>query len=540
MNKRHILFAILSGVLISLSWYNFPTALINLVAFVPLLIVEYEAMIKPNSTKRVIWAGFTTFLIWNVAVTFWIAWSTVGGAIMAIVANAMSMTLFFSLFHVARQKIVFLRSQYSLIIWWLTFEFIFYHTEIAYSWLHLGYSFARLAPLVQWYEITGVLGGSLLILFVNITLTQIYIAYKEQKVTKQTRTLIIAVILVPVALFTCSIIRYKTYRDQGDIVEIAIVQPNIDPWSEKFDRLSNKQQLELILKLAETVITPRTQLLVAPETAITEHIWEERLSQQQSTGIIKRFIADRLNLAVIIGATTHRIYNIDETPSHTARKFIDADSYYDRYNTALLYDSTDSIQIYHKSRLVVGVEMMPYPKYMKFLEKISINLGGTVGSLGVQKEPSVFLHRNITAAPVICYESVFGEYVSQYVKKGANLLTIITNDGWWGNTPGYRQHLHYARLRAIENRRSVARSANTGISCFINQRGDVQQPVKWWTPGIIKGEVKLNKATTFYTIHGDYLGRITGCIALAIFIYLVAIRVVKLVNQLKNILNSRT
>ncbi|MFZ8281203.1 nitrilase-related carbon-nitrogen hydrolase, partial [Staphylococcus aureus] len=80
---------------------------------------------------------------------------------------------------------------------------------------------------------------------------------------------------------------------------------------------------------------------------------------------------------------------------------------------------------------------------------------------------------NYIAAPIICYESIYGEYIRTYVQKKATLLSIITNDGWWGNTPGYQQHLAYAKLRAIENNRWVVRSANTGVSAIINNKGNL-------------------------------------------------------------------
>ena len=125
--------------------------------------------------------------------------------------------------------------------------------------------------------------------------------------------------------------------------------------------------------------------------------------------------------------------------------------------------------------------MMPFASILKPLEKFALDMGGSIGSLGVQEESSVFessIH-DIVVAPVICYESIYGEYVSSYILKGAQLIFIMTNDGWWEDTPGYHQLLAYARLRAIENRRSIARSANTGISCFINQRGDILQRTEW-------------------------------------------------------------
>ena len=136
-------------------------------------------------------------------------------------------------------------------------------------------------------------------------------------------------------------------------------------------------------------------------------------------------------------------------------------------------------------------------------------MGGSTGSLGPQPEPTVFTDLDsVKVGAAICYESIFGEWIAGYVKKGAQALFIITNDGWWGDTPGYRQHLQYGRLRAIETRRSIARSANTGTSCFVNQRGDILQPTPWWEASVIKQTINLNDKITFYTRFGDYISKV--------------------------------
>jgi apolipoprotein N-acyltransferase len=192
----------------------------------------------------------------------------------------------------------------------------------------------------------------------------------------------------------------------------------------------------------------------------------------------------------------------------------------------LQLDNTSEIQVYHKSKLVPGVEQMPFPFIFKHLESIAIDLGGTTGQLGTQNERSFFFSEDhkMRTAPVVCYESIYGEYVGNYIKNGANFISIITNDGWWADTPGYRQHLKYGRLRAIETRRWIARSANTGISCFIDPKGNILQATGWWIPAVISQNIGLNKELTFYTIYGDYIGRAALCIALALLIYSLFIR----------------
>jgi apolipoprotein N-acyltransferase len=125
---------------------------------------------------------------------------------------------------------------------------------------------------------------------------------------------------------------------------------------------------------------------------------------------------------------------------------------------------------------------------------------------------------------VICYESVFGEYVTEYIKKGSNLIFVITNDGWWGDTPGHRQHFTFSRLRAIETRRSIARSANTGISAFIDQRGDAFQVTRYWEPDVIRQTINANDKMTFYVRYGDYIGRLSSFVAIVLVLIAMSFR----------------
>ena len=174
---------------------------------------------------------------------------------------------------------------------------------------------------------------------------------------------------------------------------------------------------------------------------------------------------------------------------------------------------------------------MPYPGLLNLLKPLTLKLGGSFRSHATQQYRDVFTsaYDSVKIAPVICYESVFGEYITDYIKLGAGLIFVITNDGWWGDTPGHRQHNSFSSIRAVEMRRSVARSANTGISCFINQRGDVLQWLSWWERDSIIAELNVNTKLTFYTKYGDYIGRI----AFFIGIFLVLFLVVKILGRVK-------
>jgi apolipoprotein N-acyltransferase len=299
-----------------------------------------------------------------------------------------------------------------------------------------------------------------------------------------------------------------------------VIQPNIDPYFEKFDRMSSDEQLDRILKLAANKGDSTIDYFVAPETALVRDISETSIDSSEEVLKIKKFLTAYPKAKFVIGASTFHIFNFNEPLTPTARKFTDADMYYDCFNTALQIDTSHKIQIYHKSKLVIGVEKVPYPQFFKYISNFSINLGGASGSLGTQKHRSVLIspQDKNAIAPVVCYESIYGEYVTEYMWKGADAIFIITNDGWWGNTSGFKQHFNYARLRAIETRRDVARSANTGRSAFINQRGEAFQPTEWGKPDAIRGTVNANTEKTFYVKYGDFIGRLCAWIFLILLV----------------------
>src|SRR5690606_7088837 len=113
----------------------------------------------------------------------------------------------------------------------------------------------------------------------------------------------------------------------------------------------------------------------------------------------------------------------------------------------------------------------------------------------------------------------YGEFVTGYVKKGANFLAIITNDAWWSDTQGHKQHLSYASLRDIETRKSVARSANTGISAFINEKGEIVKQLGYNKKGTLTSKISVNDKETFYVKYRDYIARISVLFAALILLF---------------------
>jgi apolipoprotein N-acyltransferase len=270
-----------------------------------------------------------------------------------------------------------------------------------------------------------------------------------------------------------------------------------------------------LISLSDSVGQPNTEYFIWPETSIPEKINEADIRSNVNFLQVQNFLSRYKNGNVIAGIESYLLYNDRRTPSSTF--LFDINKYLDYFNTAIQIENSAQVSFYHKSKLVPGVEQMPFSAALAFLKPVFARFGGSSSGFGRQDEPSVFYAQSgIGAAPVICYESIWGEYVATSVKNGAQFIAIITNDGWWGNTSGKDQHMDYARLRAIETRRWVARSANTGISGFINQRGDIVQRSAWWVPTALKADINLNEELTFYVKYGDYIAMI-GCAGSAIF-----------------------
>lgn len=296
---------------------------------------------------------------------------------------------------------------------------------------------------------------------------------------------------------------------------MVLVQPNIDPNNEKFTDPIDKQ-LEKLCKLAESKITKNTEIVIAPETAISQGFYEEEANNTFSVQYLKEWKAEKQIPLLLSGASTARFF--EEPFSRASRPVEGGPGFIEYYNTSMLINEQNELSFVHKSLLVPGVEIIPFSNYFPFLEKLSIENGGTSGSLGTERQAQVMSGNLLTFAPLICYESISGGILSEQSRKGAEAVFVITNDGWWGDTPGYKQHMSFSRLRAIESRKYVARAANTGISCVINQRGDVLEKTKWWEPAAINATIQLNKENTFYTTYGDVMGRSFAFVSVLLFL----------------------
>ncbi len=516
--------SLISGFLFWLGWPVHPLPVFLFVALVPLLLIEEQISQGNYRRPALTYFGYmylATFL-WNATTTWWVYQATLVGAIFMLAANAALMTLPFVLFRATKRSGGSWIGYFSFVLYWISFEYLHLNWDLSWPWLTLGNGFAMLPQWVQWYEYSGVLGGTLWILLANIAIFKIFFK-KNRKENKKVKLISLLYPLLLIVLpIVYSSIHYHYYQEKGEQVEIVVLQPNIDPYTEKFIGSARfipyEQQVARFINLSGQKITDQTQFLVWPETAIDNPLEESVIRNYKIIEDITTFKNTYPNLSLLTGITSFSTYRNKKEATPTARFSKDV-GYYDVFNTALFSGDTDTIGFYHKSKLVPGVEIMPYPRVFGFISELLFDLGGTAGGFGRQRTPTVFKNsKGITIAPAICYESVYGEYMAGFIRQGARFIFIITNDGWWGNTPGYKQHLHYATLRAIESRRSIARSANTGISAYINQRGDITAQTRFWEQNVISASLAANSILTFYVRYGDYIGRTTIWLAVLVIV----------------------
>lgn len=504
------------GVLLSLPWLFPHVGFLSLFAFVPLFYALRSVLEKSESWLSYFAIVYLGLFTWTICSVWWIINSTFWGLLIAVFFFPLYMSIPFLLSRYVMKQLGILSAYFAFIVFWISCEYLTLHFDVAWPWLLLGNAFARDVLFVQWYDYTGVLGGSLWILLLNGFAFLLLQKCDERKIFRVRLLLFALLIVLPLGF---SVYRYNSYLLTTKNEEAVIVQPNINPYTEKFNGIKLDMQIKKMLHLADSLVSNKTHLLILPETALSNPIIEEELDSSFEIKLLRTFISKHTNCSIICGAITERQYIPQRDGLQNYFPIKNRKGRYVQYNSAL-YITKNKVQIYRKSKLLPGVETMPFAKYIPQINNMLFNFGGQGGSFGTQTERTVFQDSKCAISPLICYESAFGDFASQFVNNGAQAIAIITNDGWWGNTPGYQQHLSFACLRAIELRRDVARCANTGISCSINQRGDIVSKTNYGVADAITMQVQPNNHLTFYTLYGDYLGWISVLFSLIILLSL--------------------
>jgi len=533
---KYVLLTLISAMLLSVSWPTYGVPFFIFFALVPLLMMEHGVS-KFSDYKRKSWVVFglsyLCFVIWNVVTTGWLYGSknpdgshSLMAVLFPVLVNSLLYSLVFQCYHWYKNAQGTYWGLGFLIAIWMSFEKFHLGWELTWPWLNLGNVFSDYPKLIQWYDTLGATGGSFWILVINVLIfytVRTWEAGRKRKDLIKNSAIVGALIALPMII---SVIKYNNF-DEKPIgqVNVLMLQPDLDPYAEKYskDSLTIEQDL---LALAEKNSTGKIDYYIAPETALPGRgsISETAFEKSLLLNNIKGFLSNHPGSVFATGISSHRFfYNPADLPKEAYQ--INSGVWVSSYNTAIQLAPDQKVQAYHKGKLVPGVEIFPYMNILKpLLGDAMLNLGGTVASLGTDKERVAFSnpYNKGKLAPIICYESIYGEFVTDYVKKGANFLGIMTNDSWWGVTEGHKQLLSYAKLRAIETRREIARAANSGISAHINAKGEITADTFYGDQTTLFAKVNLYDTMTFYARAGDLLSRFSiFALGFLLFYYLI-------------------
>jgi len=513
---KFIILSTLSGIWLSLGFpgiTGFSPFLF--VGFVPLFYIEDSLSSKKMGIRDFWYYTYHALVIWNILTTWWVSNSVLAPSFIAIFLNSFFMSLPWLAFWKIQQidrlnKWVKLT---SILPFWLIFEFIHLRWEISWPWLTVGNGWASMFPLVQWYQFTGVHGGTIWVFVVNFILFDILkqnnfnLRNEISSFSAFKKSWIILGLVVFVPIVFSLLLYYQKEEIPAKTANVIVVQPNYEPHYEKFS-IPEELQVQRFINLIDEKIDEKTDYVVCPETSF-ERVDEYEIGANNTFVDLQKYFEKHPNTSLITGIGSYKFLKPSEPTRRSTRiPKQNPERRWESYNAAVQFQQNkyEPYTFYHKSRFVPGAEMMPYPFIFGFLQPMFDKFGGSMEGYGSQEDRSVFENKKgYKIAPAICFESIYGDFMRGFYKNGANAIFIMTNDGWWNNTPGYLQHHAFARLRAIESHRWIARSANTGISSFIDTKGNSYQETNYDEMKAIRQDIPLYDNLTFYTKYGDWV-----------------------------------
>ncbi|MDA0986325.1 MAG: apolipoprotein N-acyltransferase [Bacteroidetes bacterium] len=518
MNKRESLLSILSGILFGFSFPPFSFTLIPIFSLVPYLVLIYSV----TSFWKTLKLTYLTFFIASLISLYWAGGFTHMRDPYLMIAG-FSLLLWQPAFYLM-QAIIFyqIRKKYSnlfsLLIFpliWVMCEWLYAYGEFAFPWLTIGNSMTYQLHKIQFADLTGVYGISLWVLFLNSFIVLNYFKFKELEQFGLIK--FIALIFFAIGFYFLPDFYnsdFKQNLSNEKKIKIGIIQPNVDSW-EKWD-YSISSKWEYVQKLFESSKQQKlnnVDISVWPETAIPFDLPSFEVYFNQ----LKKEIND-IDLSIISGFADVKYY--EKNAPITASTIKDKIKY-DSFNSILFLQPNEfGYQSYAKIRLVPFAERVPYAESVPWLIE-PLRWGVGISNWGKGNDSTIFLHKksNTKFLSMICYESIFPEFVASFVNKGAEFCVFITQDSWWGNTSGARQHQQFAVLRAIENRRWIVRCANGGISCFIDPFGNTYNKTEMYKTASIEKIIYPQTYKTFYTEHGDYIAKLSSIISILFFTF---------------------
>lgn len=495
-----ILLGLLSGLLNWAAWPGSPLTGLIFIGFIPLLVASERA----QHTRIFFLSCYMAMLVWNIGTTWWIWNATAAGAVSAWLANSLLMCIPWMLYWLTKKRLSRAAGYLLLITAWMGFEYL--HLQdwgLSWPWLTLGNVFAMHPDWVYWYSFTGTAGGSGWIWAINVLLFHHLLRNNFSIVPQRYKwgALALTLLIAPILISTQRLRPLSRTSDRQQ--EIVIVQPNVDPY-QKIAEGTTSFQIDKLTQLSKESITDSTRLLIWPETALYSPYGfdETSLSENSSLTPVWQLLEAYPKMTLLTGIESYRWF---DAPTRYSKPSGTGQLEFEAYNAAALLTKQQATTFYHKSMLVPGVETLPW--FLRFMDSWFEKFGGVTAGYAKQDHRAVLpTPQGFTLAPAICYESIYGDFMRRYIKNGANLIVVITNDGWWKKTPGHLQHLHYARLRAIETGTWVARSANTGISALIDPAGTLLETRGYDQLATIRRSVPVLPATTtIYVRWGDWV-----------------------------------
>ena len=504
-----------------------------IVGFAALLHLVDRLHAAGASKRQALWYAYHAMVVFNVGATWWVANTALAAGLVANFLNAFFQAVVVLLVYRARVRLPrhWLASAVAL---WIGFEFLHFDWEIAWPWLCLGHTFAAAPALAQWFSWTGVFGGSLYVTAAGAcgyVLLRWPSALAHTDESAQSRAAPRALAQAAAFAFALPLLGSLVYfltaeQASGPRVRVAAVQPNYEPHYRKF-AVRREEQLRQFDRLTAEALAAGAELVIYPETSFGG-VDEERVESEAFYGMWRAQQAAYPRADLLTGLSSYRRLPgpTDDPALRTQRRPGGGAAYYIAHNSALAIEGETRAGLYYKSKLVPGVEFLPYRRLLFFFEPLVASLGGTTAGLGRSDSVAVFRYGSgVGAAPLICYESLYGDYVRAFVRRGANLLVVPTNDGWWDDSPGYRQHFNLARLRAIETRRWVVQAANSGTSGFVDERGRAFAKSDYDEAAVTLHDVRLLGGETPYVRFGDVLGYGAAAGALLTLGALVVVRI---------------
>lgn len=491
--KNHWLLSMTAGILLGLSFPPFPFPFLQIPAFIFLL----QVINLSDSAKQAAFYTYPGFLIWNLITTYWLMMATVPAGIAAIVANALLMSLTAMLLYLAQQKlsniwlIAFLQTCF-----WVSFEYLHFQWDLAWPWLTLGYGWSYYTPFIQYISITGVMGISA---WVMIVATLGYQFIKTRKRAAAYSAIALFILLPVLSLIQLSTLSLESHKK----AEVVVVQPNFNSYKLYGGFDTPLESLSLLFQLSDSARTEDTDLILWPENGIYPFLSNRRNPRYIVRTIKQRIFAkaEKWN-TVILGGTLYMEYFYHKTPPLAHYR---GSVPYLSYNAAVAFFPNGTTEVYRKHNLVPVVERLPFVNFFNTMDVFNLVNWSKYQGYGQGNEATVIRVDSTQVPALICYDSVYPGWIRHFIGNSTGFITIITNDGWWGDSSGHIQHFAYARLTAIQFRRWIARSANNGISGIIAPDGTVKVKTEYWTRTAFNYKIPVLNTTTIYARFGNWL-----------------------------------